>query len=241
MSTNIKFVKDTVSWLEEIETKLKKYDPSLRVILNNFYSTENWKILLPNDDHIKLLKDIESLEMDIIECDTRIKSLRTDAEDGKESDILINKVNISEQCRLFNYEVDFIKRNLNQIILMKRLFSDVDEIEEWLKKTIILVASLNEDTDDNSKNEIANRLVESKIYLLKAEFIGKEVLYITMKTGSSHNALKMINKRVDSMETEFSNLNYIVRSKVDLAVETCRQFENEKKSIQILENLRGNL
>jgi hypothetical protein len=43
------------------------------------------------------------------------------------------------------------------------------------------------------------------------------------------------------METEFSNLNYIVRSKGDLAVETCRQFENEKKSIQILENLRGNL
>jgi hypothetical protein len=141
MSTNIKFVKDTVSWLEEIETQLKKYESSLSVILNNFYSTENWKILLPNDDHIKLLKDIESLETDIIECDTRIKSirteiksLRTDAEDGKEGDILINKVNVSKQCRLFNYEVDSFKESLNQIILIKKLFSDVYEIEEWLKK-----------------------------------------------------------------------------------------------------------
>ncbi len=76
---------------------------------------------------------------------------------------------------------------------------------------------------------------------MKAEFIGKEVLYITYNNGSSLNALKMINKRVDSMDTEFSNLNYIVRSKGDLAVETCRQFKNEKKSIQILENFGGNL
>ena len=168
------------------------------------------------------------------------ESLRTDAYDGKERDILINKFNVSEQCLLFKCEVDSCKRSLNKIILIKKLFNDIDEIEEWLKKTIIIVASLNEDTDDNSKNEIANRLVESKIYLLKAKFISKEVLYVTIN-GSSLNALKMINKRVDSMETEFSNLNYIVRSKGDLAVETCRQFENEKKSIQILENFGGKL
>ena len=168
------------------------------------------------------------------------ESLRTDAYDGKERDILINKFNVSEQCLLFKCEVDSCKRSLNKIILIKKLFNDIDEIEEWLKKTIIIVASLNEDTDDNSKNKIANRLVESKIYLLKAKFISKEVLYVTIN-GSSLNALKMINIRVDSMDTEFSNLNYIVRLKGDLAVETCRQFENEKKSIQILENFGGNL
>ena len=71
---------------------------------------------------------------------------------------------MSEQCLLFKCEVDSCKRSLNKIILIKKY--DIDEIEEWLKKTIIIVASLNEDTDDNSKNEIANRLVESKIYLL---------------------------------------------------------------------------
>ena len=58
MSTNIKFVQDIVSWLKEIEMQLEKYESSLCVMLNNFY--ENMSFLLPNDDHIKLLKDIES-------------------------------------------------------------------------------------------------------------------------------------------------------------------------------------
>ena len=58
MSTNIKFVQYIVSWLKEIEMQLEKYESSLCVMLNNFY--ENMSFLLPNDDHIKLLKDIES-------------------------------------------------------------------------------------------------------------------------------------------------------------------------------------
>ena len=117
-----------VSWLKEIETQLEKYESSMRVILNNFYSSEN--ISLTNDDHMKLLKDIESLETDIIECETRIillrseiKSLRTDAEDGKDSDVLINKVSVSKQFRLFNCIVDSLKNSLNKITLIKKLFN----------------------------------------------------------------------------------------------------------------------
>ena len=71
------------------------------------------------------------------------------------------------------------------------------------------------------------------MYYFQAKFITKEVLYITTENGSSLNPLKMINKRVDSMNTEFSNLSDIVRSKGDLAVEICIQFENQKKLIQI--------
>ena len=126
------------------------------------------------------------------------------------------------------------------MIFVKKLFSGVDEVEKWLIRTIISAESLNEDTDDYSKNEIAKRIVESKTYFLKAESIRNEAR-LTVNRCTSEYQIEVINERVDSMNIEFSKLTDIVKSKGDLALGSCRQFKKEIKSIQILENLGGNI
>jgi hypothetical protein len=236
MSKTLKFLQDTASWLNEIETRLKKYRQSLK----NYYITPNMSLSLwSEEDPIlkELLNDIESLESDITECDTRIKSHRTEIEDGKDSDEKMKNDSLSYQCELLDAQV----YGLNLFIIKKiciKLFSGVDEVEKWLERTIIIAESLNEDTDDYSKNEIAKRIVESKTYFLKAESIRNKARLIVNRCSSDYQ-IEVINERVDSMNIEFSKLSDIVKSKGDLALETCRQFKKEIKSIQILENLGG--
>ncbi len=186
-----------------------------------------------------LLNDIESVESDIIECDTRIKSHRTEIEDGKDSDEKVKNDSLSYQCDLLDSQVYGLKIFLIDKIC-KKLFSGVDEVEKWLKRTIIIAESLNDDTDDYSKNEIAKRFFKSKTYFLKAESIRNEA-HLTINRCTSEYQIEVINERVDSMNIKFSKLSDIVKSKGDLALETCRQFKKEIKSIQILENFGGNI
>ena len=60
MSKNIKFLQDTASWLNEIETRLQKYRQSLK----NYYLTPNMSLSLwSEEDPIRkeLFNNIESL------------------------------------------------------------------------------------------------------------------------------------------------------------------------------------